>query len=189
MLAALPLVLLGWTPGQLSGQQDTTVRLEPGDRVRVWSSEAGWEGREFDVARWSRDARVLLDPDTAVVARVSPARIDRMQLRKVSGDRLWEGALIGGGVGLTASTVLAVGICSGPDYQGGVGCTLDFLFHGLALVGAAPGALLGLMIGSSVPEHEWVAVEVGPAVGRAPPGLSAARGGAVEVRLRVPAVP
>ena len=191
MLVLLPLMLLPWSPGPLFGQQEVVAdSLRRGDRVRVWRSASGWEGREFDFREWKGDTLVLMEPDTIGVARVSSTGIEMLQLRRATGGtHLLEGALIGGGVGIVPVAVLSARECSGPDYRGGAGCTIGFMMEGPILLGLVPGALLGGVVGLLFLEREWISVEPGPPVRGGGPGRPPARGGSVRVRLRIPPIP
>lgn len=187
VLVLLALVVLPWSPAPLLGQQDTIARLDRGDRVRVWRSGAGWAGREFDVREWRGDTLVLTEPDTIGVARLPSTEIDRLQLqRETGGTYLLEGALIGGGVGVVPIAILSARECSGPDYQGGPGCTIGFMMEGPILLGIVPGALVGGAIGLLIPDREWVSIEPGPPIRGGSPGPATGRGASVAVRLRVP---
>jgi len=190
LVLLLPLLSLPWSPPPLSGQEVAEDSLQRGDRVRVWRSESGWEGREFDFREWEGDSLVLMEPDTFGVSRLSSTDIEELQLRReTGGTHLLEGALIGGGVGVLPIAVLSARECSGPDYRGGVGCTIGFMMEGPVLLGVVPGALLGGVVGLLIPEREWISIEPGPPVRASGPGRAPARGGSVRVRLRIPPIP
>lgn len=180
-------MLLACSATTLPGQPDTTVRLDSGDRVRVWRSGAGWSGREFDVRAWSGDTLVLREPDAIGLARVPAADIDELDVRRATGGtHLLEGALIGGAAGVVPIAVLSARECSGPDYAGGVGCTIGFMMEGPILLGVVPGALLGGAVGLLLPEREWISVEPVPPTREADPGRSTGGGSAVVIRVSVP---
>lgn len=190
VLVGLPLALLFWAPAPLFGQQATTDSLERSDRVRIWRSEAGWAGRQFDFRERIGDTLVLMDPDTIGVTRLSLTEIEKLQLQRTTGGtHLLEGALIGGGVGIVPIAILSARECSGPDYQGGVGCTIEFMMEGPILLGLVPGALLGGSIGLVIPEREWISIEPAPPIQGGAPSRSLARRVSVGVQLRIPPIP
>lgn len=190
VIVGLPFILLVWLPAPLVGQQAPTDSLERGDRVRVWRSAAGWAGRQFDFRERTGDTLVLMEPDTAGVTRLSLTEIKRLQLQQATGGtHLLDGALIGGGVGIVPIAILSARECSGPDYQGGVACTIEFMMEGPILLGLVPGALLGGAIGLVIPEREWISIEPGPPIEGGAPSGSPARGASVRVQLRVSPIP
>ena len=183
----MALVFIPCSSSPLLGQQDTTARLDSGDRVRIWRSPAGWAGREFRFREWTGDTLVLMEPDTIGVVRLSATEIEELRLRReTGGTHLLEGALIGGGIGVVPIAILSARECSGPDYQDGPGCTLGFMMEGPVLLGIVPGALLGGAIGLLLPEREWISIEPRPPTGGNDPGRPAGRGASVVVRLQVP---
>lgn len=164
LFALFPLLLLPWSPGVLFAQQEPPVNLERGDRVRVWSSEGQWKGRKFDVREWTGDTLVLMEPDSIGVFRLSSSRVERLQLQEeTGGNRMLEGALIGGAVGIIPSAVFASQYCSGPASPCGPMKAVGVTFGPMAFFGIVPGGLVGGAIGLAIPERKWVSVELGPA--------------------------
>lgn len=158
-------------------QQDATVDLERGDRVRVWSSGDRWAGRVFDLREWTGDTLVLGEPDGTDFRRLSSSRVDRLQLRKeTEGDYMLEGALIGGAVGIIPSAIFASRFCSGPASPCGPVEAVGVTFGPMAFFGIVPAGLVGGGIGLAISEHDWVTVDLGTVaeaeIGASTTGLS-----------------
>lgn len=149
LLGVLSLILLAVSPAP--AQQDTTVMLDGGDRVRLWSQQAGMSGEEFDFQRWQDASLVLTEPRAGRVTRLPRRQIDRMQVRRKSGGtNLWEGVLIGGGAGVLA---YVVDVNSTRTDQ----WLPNYLIHASRTV--LPGLVVGGLVGSAIPEYEWISVE------------------------------
>jgi hypothetical protein len=116
------------------------MRLKPGDRV--WVTDA--KGREVEgrIQRvWADALTVDTDPSTTFPAR------DVSLIREARPDSLWNGTLIGLGVGggLASAWCLAAAAADSPSVSAGVECAEGFIvFGGL-------GTLLGLVIDAAAP--------------------------------------
>lgn len=176
LLGVLLLILLAVSPAP--AQQDTTVMLDGGDRVRLWSQQAGMSGEEFGFQRWQDASLVLTKSRAGRVTRLPRRQIDRIQVRRKSGGtHLWEGVLIGGGAGVLAYVV---------DVNS---TRTDQWLPNYLIVASRtvlPGLVAGGLVGSAIPEYEWLRVEFTqgqeqtPARGWTSPGFS------LQVQLLVP---
>jgi len=115
-------------------------RLKPGDRI--WVTDA--KGREVE----GRIQRVWADALTVDTEppRTFPAR-DVSLIRQTRRDSLWNGTLIGLGIGggLASAWCLGAALDDSPSVNAGVECAEGFIvFGGL-------GTLLGLVIDAAVP--------------------------------------
>lgn len=158
----------------LPGQQTDAGALKAGDRVKIWRSEAQVGGVQYDFSGWHGDSLYLQRPDQGTSVSISAAAVDRLQLRREVGSHGWEGALIGAGVGLAGIGAYVYSIKD----------EVMFVGPGI-LLWALPPTLLGGVVGSAFPKHEWLSVDVGP-------GLDGGRGGqgpSVGVQLRLRELP
>lgn len=175
LLGALLLMLLTVTPAP--AQPDTTT-LREGDRVRVWSPESGYSGREFNLQRWQDSTLVLLEPEQAGSTALSWPQIDRLQVRRKSGGtNLWEGILIGGVAGVVAYVVDVNSTRTDqwlPNYLIVASRTL------------LPGVVVGGLVGSAIPEYEWVPVKVRGGHEQTPDRNSTVPGFFIQLQLPLP---
>lgn len=156
-LAVVVLIFLV-APADLHGQRDFSGALESGDRVRVWSSANDLQASAFDFHGWQETSLVLSESREGDLTRLPRRYIDRLQVRKMSGGtNFWEGVALGGGIGFLAETIYI---------EAGGGCAFSYAW---CIVFASPytilpGAVVGGLVGSGLPEYEWVSVDVRPAV-------------------------
>lgn len=164
----LVLGLVAWASGPGVAQQDahtradTAVTLETGDQVRVWSRDTGLQGEVFRFQANRAGSLVLRKSYAAQTTRLRASEVDRLQVRRITGNHLWEGALIGGGVGLVVGGLVASIPCSSSEYRFNVSC-LTWWVGRLSPFTVLPGAILGgLKGGIGHPRHQWFTVELGP---------------------------
>lgn len=144
-------------PADLHGQQDSSVALESGDRVRVWSSAGDLQASPFDFQGWQQSSLVLSESREGSLTRLPRRYIDRLQVRKKSGTNFWEGVALGGGIGFLAEPIYI-------EAAGGCAFAYAWCIVFASPYTILPGAVLGGLVGSGLPEYEWVSVDVGPAV-------------------------
>lgn len=164
----LVLGLIAWASGPCMAQQDAHTRadkavtIESGDRVRVWSRDTGLHGEVFRFQEKRAGSLVLRKSYAVPATRLRASEVDRLQVRKITGNHLWQGALIGGGVGLVVGGLVASIPCSSSVYRFNVSC-LTWWVGRLSPFTVLPGAILGgLKGGIGHPRHEWFTVELGP---------------------------
>lgn len=142
------------------GPRPAVRHLEPGDRVRVWASDAGGDHHVGTLRQLRRDTLVV---DTLRLASASVTRLEVLRRQP------W-GAGRGAAVGAIIGVPLVVGIglvtydeCEVREVTGFFSnCTFaaskkDVILGG-AFIGAAGGALLGAILGTLVKSDRWVGV-------------------------------
>lgn len=160
--AVVALLALVIAPGRSSAQQDTVPTVETGDRIRIWSDASGIEREEFSLRGAIGDSLVLLPAGSSNLTRLDGSRIDSLQVRVERGSHFWEGVLVGAGAGVVTGPIVAAPLC-----DQAVECyALAAGF--LSPVTVLPGAIVGGWIGGTgFPEHDWISVEVAPALDHA----------------------
>lgn len=177
-----------WNAALLHAQQDSSVTVEAGDRVRVWQPQAGIRGRTFTLESWTSDSLVVLAPDANATTQLSKRNIEQFKLRRADGSHLWDGVLIGSGVGLVADAVWSTVTCSNIDHAIHVSCVIYAPII-LSAVTVLPGAIVGGVIGATIPSYEWISVDLGPAVGPVNSRPMNAAGMSAQVELRLEILP
>ena len=166
-------------PFPAGAQEDSCVVLDAGDQVRVYG-DGLLEGKRFDYVGTRSDSLLLHSPSQGRDVKLSWNRIDRLQVREATGEtHLWEGALVGTGVG-----VLAYGIASVPltvEWTGGAAV--------LASATVLPGAVLGGLVGAGFPKYAWVAARRPASMASVSFGISARRGVAISLSVPLPPDP
>jgi len=147
-------VILGITffvISSLSARQKPT--LSPGDRVRLWACTLGLQQTIVTVVAVESDSLRFSHPSHALPFAVSWACLSKVEVSRGPGSSksfpgvltcLAVGAVVGGAIGYATSG----GSTAEDDYRG-----LGALVFGG--VGAATGALVGLMIGSGRSGERW----------------------------------
>ncbi|MDP2496750.1 MAG: hypothetical protein Q8W44_02040 [Candidatus Palauibacterales bacterium] len=187
-LAAVLFAAATWNAETLHGQQDSAATIEAGDRVRVWQPQAGIRGEEFTLESWTDDSLVVLSSGSGAATHLSKRNIEQLKKRRAEGSHLWDGVLIGSGVGLVADAVWTTALCSSIDHAIHVSCvTYAPMF--LSVVTVLPGAIAGGLIGATVENYEWISVDIGPAVGPATSRPATGAGVSARVELRLEALP
>ena len=185
-LAAVLFTAGAWNAETLHAQQDSAATVEAGDRVRVWQPQAGIRGETFTLERRSGDSLLVLAPGAEAAIHLSKRNIEQFKIRRADGSHLWDGVLIGGGVGLVADAVWSTALCSSIDHAIHVSC-VTYAPILLSVVTVLPGAIAGGLIGATVENYEWISVDLGPAVGPgdSKPATGAGVSARVELRLEV----
>lgn len=178
-LVLLGLLSLALSPAPLHGQGEASAGIERLDRIRIHGEGLEEGGEEFQLLRARRDSLVLVGPGGGGVRLLAVGDIRRLDVRReTGGSHLTEGVLVGTGVGVLGY-LAAVGSNDGPVEDPGAHAAVTIL----------PGAVLGAVVGSAIPDREWVpAVEIGAAAsaGAGSPALVPASGpGAVRGDLSV----
>lgn len=145
----------------VAGQERERPRMEDlreGNRVRVWVPEMGLEAREGRFATWRSDRlRLRLDRQ--------PVLLDLRQLRRLEvswptdGDHSGEGALFGGAIGFAAGSLVAGPVACGRAFD--LSCDGSDVVVRAGLGGLVVGAVaagIGALVGSFIPETEWLPV-------------------------------
>ena len=187
-LAAVLFAAATWNAETLHGQQDSAATIEAGDRVRVWQPQAGIRGEEFTLESWTDDSLVVLSSGSGAATHLSKRNIEQLKKRRAEGSHLWDGVLIGSGVGLVADAVWTTAVCSSIDHAIHVSCVIYAPMF-LSVVTVLPGAIAGGLIGATVENYEWISVDIGPAVGPATSRPATGAGVSARVELRLEALP
>lgn len=188
----VPVVLAGLVaiPLPLAGQEDSTVRLRPGERVRVWSPTENLRGKAFRLGGVSRDSIVLRDPRADQLLSLAHSQVELVEVQRESGENyFWRGVGIGGGVGLAADLVWAGIGCSSTTVDSWVSPCMVWAPAILSPFTVLPGALLGGLVGAQLPRYEWIEVDLnlGP---RTEPGSSWSQTAvSLRVQLRIRGFP
>jgi hypothetical protein len=148
----LPVILALASVGDAAAQQPS---LAPGQRVRVTIPALGLE-RHADTFVALRNDSIVLDSVTCALSNLT--RLDRYRGR---GRKTWKGALIGAGSGVALGALIGLA-------RGG---TLDMGAWGkirgvgvMAVFAAAfgeTGAVVGLIVGSTLKGDRWQRVPLG----------------------------
>lgn len=150
--ALLAMVALAVTPASLGAQERADGGVERLDRIRVRAEGLEDGGEEFQLLRMRRDSLVLVGPGGGGVRLLALGDVRRLEVRRETGGaHLLEGAIVGTGVGVLGY-LAAVGSNDGPVENPGAHAAVTIL----------PGVVLGSVVGSAIPDREWVAVEIGP---------------------------
>lgn len=166
--ALLAVAFLAVAPASLPAQERPGGGLERLDRIRVRAEGLDEGGEEFRLLRMRRDSLLLVGPGGGGVRLLAVSDIRRLEVRReTGGSHLLEGVIVGTGVGVLGY-LAAVGSQDGPVENPEAHAAVTIL----------PGAVLGAVVGSAIPDRRWVAVEIGPPAGggAAPPAWPPAAG-------------
>lgn len=183
------MAVLAVTPASLQAQERTGGGVERLDRIRVVADGLGDGREEFQLLRLRTDSLVLVGPGGGGVRTLALADVRRLEVRReTGGSHLLEGVIVGTGVGVLGY-LAAVGANDGPVENPEAHAAVTIL----------PGVALGAVVGSAIPDREWVAVEIGPPAGTSSPAgpgragrmesMAAGSGVTLKAELRLPDLP
>jgi hypothetical protein len=125
----------GWGQEPAHTFNDMRQKLATGDTVQVFDSNGNrTQGKVVDV---SPDALTLESKGSRVVLSENTVG----EVRRKEPDRLWNGILIGGGIGVAAGFLAASGVCGQNDSECSAIARPVFVLPGIG-IGIAIGALI-----------------------------------------------
>jgi hypothetical protein len=151
---ALTALLLA-TPGALQAQQ--ADQLSPGTRIRVTAPRSSLDPYVGSLVRFSSESVTLDLEDGAPDLTLPLARVRRIEVSEGEGSKVVTGAVVGFGLGATASLLFLAGFCSSSDTI----CGGDEWLTAFAVI-ALPPTLVGAGVGLLIRKERWREVELAP---------------------------